>query len=232
MCLQRINRLNYQNKNSFPEQLIILFNKSITADKNNGSKYGNFYKKKLRQKSYNPNLAWKTNKISVNSSRSLFTTKIVFSVFSWLCGPSLQRPRVLCFWELRLQEGLEGRDLRRGGRRGEAVSARLQRPRLLGHWGRPVPVSRGLQGRVMRHRWVWWWPFRAGVILTSWYRAVWPGLWRARPLRGGAVCVRPGLVWGHVWGADLWPPVLSTRWVTRDWTRDRGVTMLCYRNVQ
>ena len=77
MCLQRINRLNYQNKNSFPEQLIILFNKSITADKNNGSKYGNFYKKKLRQKSYNPNLAWKTNKISVNSS--LFTTKIVFS---------------------------------------------------------------------------------------------------------------------------------------------------------
>lgn len=81
MCLQRINRLNYQNKNSFPEQLIILFNKSITADKNNGSKYGNFYKKKLRQKSYNPNLAWKTNKISVNSSRSLFTTKIVFLCF-------------------------------------------------------------------------------------------------------------------------------------------------------
>ena len=77
MCLQHINRLNYQNKNSFPEQLIILFNKSITADKNNGSKYGNFYKKKLRQKSYNPNLAWKTNKISANNPLSSQQTNIV-----------------------------------------------------------------------------------------------------------------------------------------------------------
>ena len=40
------------------------------------------------------------------------------------------------------------------------------------------------------------------------------------------MCVWPGLVWRHVRGADLWPQVLSTRWVWQHVTRDRCVMPL------
>ena len=69
----------YQNKNSFLEQLIISFHKLITAEKT-GSKYRDFTRKSRDTKSYNPNLAWKTNKISVNTSLSQGALTLLVSV--------------------------------------------------------------------------------------------------------------------------------------------------------